>query len=487
MTERNAVSFSLKTIVLRPLILLGTILATAGIATAAVPPDEIHYQGVLRDESGVALDGDHDIVFRFFSAATGGQEILVDTHDTANGNPVTVDEGLLSVALGSGAVRDGAGPGEYRSLAEVFEDFTDVWLGITVDGEPLAPRVRLLSVGHALSAGHAVDTDNLGGRSAGFYLDTSSNSQTKDGLLGVESLEVGREVIVESSGAQLRSTHSSGNDTILSAGPDHDLELWAGSGDGGWIEIDDGGRVTLAAGNGRFSLLDLADASNEIVTIYGGGDLSVDGELLSAGGAVALGQSLDGRVAIDGSGAFSSMEFGFASFNAVDGYLRVERGEDVVVYAGDDVRFAPGGTGLRSVVIHSDGSLQAYGGFRLNNGDINVNEDGPNRKQQIQFYEDGENRERFQWDGDPDSKRFEFSDDTHIFGELSASTKNFVQNHPERDDLQVVYTSLEGDEAAVFTRGTGRLVDGEARVELGPTFRLVTNPDLGLTVHLTPR
>jgi len=51
----------------------------------------------------------------------------------------------------------------------------------------------------------------------------------------------------------------------------------------------------------------------------------------------------------------------------------------------------------------------------------------------------------------------------------------------------VVYAAPEGDEVATYTRGTARLVDGEARVPLGETFKWVTNPDIGLTAHLTPR
>jgi len=63
----------------------------------------------------------------------------------------------------------------------------------------------------------------------------------------------------------------------------------------------------------------------------------------------------------------------------------------------------------------------------------------------------------------------------------------FVQNHPYEKDRVIAYTSPEGDEAATYTRGTARLVNGEARVMLGETFKWVTNPDIGLTAHLTPR
>jgi hypothetical protein len=64
---------------------------------------------------------------------------------------------------------------------------------------------------------------------------------------------------------------------------------------------------------------------------------------------------------------------------------------------------------------------------------------------------------------------------------------SFMQNHPYDDDRVIVYAAPEGDEVATYTRGTARLIDGSARVLLGETFKWVTNPDIGLTAHLTPR
>lgn len=66
-------------------------------------------------------------------------------------------------------------------------------------------------------------------------------------------------------------------------------------------------------------------------------------------------------------------------------------------------------------------------------------------------------------------------------------TVSFVQNHPFRSDRVIVYACPEGDEVATYTRGTARLVGGEARVKLGETYQWVTNPDIGLTAHITPR
>ncbi|MEJ5167092.1 MAG: hypothetical protein WHV67_08720 [Thermoanaerobaculia bacterium] len=65
-------------------------------------------------------------------------------------------------------------------------------------------------------------------------------------------------------------------------------------------------------------------------------------------------------------------------------------------------------------------------------------------------------------------------------------TVSFVQNHPYEKDKVIVYAAPEGDEVATYTRGTGRLINGEARIKLGETFKWVTNPDIGLTVYLTP-
>ena len=69
-----------------------------------------------------------------------------------------------------------------------------------------------------------------------------------------------------------------------------------------------------------------------------------------------------------------------------------------------------------------------------------------------------------------------------IYGSGSVS---FVQNHPENAGQVIVYAAPEGDEVATYTRGSARLIDGEARIPLGETFKWVTNPDIGLTSHLT--
>jgi hypothetical protein len=70
---------------------------------------------------------------------------------------------------------------------------------------------------------------------------------------------------------------------------------------------------------------------------------------------------------------------------------------------------------------------------------------------------------------------------------VGTGTNAFVQNHPRDNNWVIVYAAPEGDEVATYTRGAARLENGEARVSLGETFKWVTNPDIGLTAHLTPR
>ncbi len=68
-----------------------------------------------------------------------------------------------------------------------------------------------------------------------------------------------------------------------------------------------------------------------------------------------------------------------------------------------------------------------------------------------------------------------------VFGD----TKNFVMDHPENPENEIVYASIEGPEAAAFCRGTAKLIDGNAVVILPEHFQYVASGK-NLTVLLTP-
>jgi hypothetical protein len=74
-----------------------------------------------------------------------------------------------------------------------------------------------------------------------------------------------------------------------------------------------------------------------------------------------------------------------------------------------------------------------------------------------------------------------------VGGNLNVTgTKNFVQDHPWDPTKEIVYTSLEGGEAGVYTRGTAKLTDGRSIITLPEHFGWVTSSK-GLTVQVTPR
>ena len=70
-------------------------------------------------------------------------------------------------------------------------------------------------------------------------------------------------------------------------------------------------------------------------------------------------------------------------------------------------------------------------------------------------------------------------------GTLQTDVKHFVVPHPGDPSMDIVYASIEGPEAAMYVRGTGRLVNGRATIELPQHFTALAASE-GITVILTP-
>jgi hypothetical protein len=72
------------------------------------------------------------------------------------------------------------------------------------------------------------------------------------------------------------------------------------------------------------------------------------------------------------------------------------------------------------------------------------------------------------------------------FGNLGAmGAKHFVEPHANDPARVIVYSSLEGREVGTYFRGTARVVNHEAVIEVPEDFRMVTDEE-GVTVQLTP-
>ena len=121
------------------------------------PPGKMSYQGFLTDDTGVPLGStaplNRDIVFRLFTAPTGG------TLKWAEQQTVTLDKGFFTVQLGEGSAV--ASSPFTNNLASLFTgaDASDRYLEITVKGTPdltVSPRVQLLTSPYAFLARNAV-------------------------------------------------------------------------------------------------------------------------------------------------------------------------------------------------------------------------------------------------------------------------------------------------------------------------------------------
>jgi hypothetical protein len=71
-------------------------------------------------------------------------------------------------------------------------------------------------------------------------------------------------------------------------------------------------------------------------------------------------------------------------------------------------------------------------------------------------------------------------------GQVAATVKNFIIDHPTDPERDLAHATLEGPEHAVIYRGEGQLSDGVATVTLPGYFEPLTRVE-GRTVLITPR
>jgi len=70
-------------------------------------------------------------------------------------------------------------------------------------------------------------------------------------------------------------------------------------------------------------------------------------------------------------------------------------------------------------------------------------------------------------------------------GVVTADSKSFHMQHPSKPDYQIWYASLEGPEAAAYSRGQIKLTNGEAEVTYEDYFSEIILQE-GITITLTP-
>ncbi len=475
----------MKSLKLAPSLL--AILLNAGVF-AASPPDLMNYQGVLRDSFDAPLNGTYLMVFRFIDAAGGGIEIMVDEHGDAAGGTVVVSNGLFNVQLGSGTVSDGTGPGTYTNLADVFRDYDNVLLRVEVEGETLSPDVRIIAAAYAHNTTHF----------AGLNSEQVLRSDVDDTMFG-KAWFAGAPVSSSVSGGPVYiSPNSAGVDNTLLGLAVSSVEKFRVDAEGdaflsgrlvvnGSSGFGNGVEASGMAAGGYF-----VDSDNSGYALTGIGDRGIEaygdamGGLFSDRNSSGQAYVAIGDRGIEGYGDNMGGYFkdtnhtGFAYVGHVDrgiwGYGSVMGGyfkdSDSSGFAevgfGDWGIQAYGNTGGGYFLDQNDGG-EAYLGYGFNG----VRADSGNAGFEAVFATN------------PNGTWAALARDG--ISTAGSGSKNFVQNHPYDKDKVIRYKSLEGDEVGTYTRGSGRLDDGLARITLGETFQWVTNPDIGLTAQITAR
>ena len=125
-----------------PRIALLTAAAFVAACTArAQVPTAIHYQGRLLDATGTPVNAAVSVAIGLYTNDASGAAVYMQTIGS-----VTAINGMFDFAFGTNTL----------DFLSVFTN-AEVWAGVTVDGDILAPRQRLVSVPFALSAGRVPD------------------------------------------------------------------------------------------------------------------------------------------------------------------------------------------------------------------------------------------------------------------------------------------------------------------------------------------
>ena len=120
---------------------------------------EFSYQGRLLDDSGLPVpDGDYEMIYSIYHAATGGTEVYSNTQTIA------VQDGLFTTAIGPSEDLD----------PQLFSQ--PAWMEVAVEGETLSPRQRLQGAPFAfsLASGAVVQGSETRTRSFGGFDDTGA-------------------------------------------------------------------------------------------------------------------------------------------------------------------------------------------------------------------------------------------------------------------------------------------------------------------------
>lgn len=422
----------------RPLVFL--IVLTAFISTipplasADIPPI-ISYQGKATDSGGNPVsDGNYNIRFRIYDAPTGGN---LEWDSGTHSEPVA--DGVFSVLLGESP---------HPAIGLAFDDY--YWLLVTFAGVNQTPRQQLASTGYAFMANGLVPGTQVTGST--YYILKALNTDASGYSYGMHG---------EVQGDQGIGVYGNAVSTYgVNFGVYGRTNSTGGRGVFGWANATTGASYAVRGYNksvGGTGVSGEVDTSSG--TTYG-----VHGEVSSPAGYGVYGLTTS-------TGGYSFGVYGRSQSTLGRGVFGWATATSGMTYGVGGESDSPSGKGVWGWASATTSTCTGVYGESSSGSGYGVHGKSPFAGG---FFDDTNTTS---------SARVGY-DTYKIWGTGEVS---FVQNHPSLTDRVIVYAAPEGDEVATYTRGRARLSNGEARVELGETFKWVTNPDIGLTAHLTPR
>lgn len=197
------------------------------------------------------------------------------------------------------------------------------------------------------------------------------------------------------------------------------------------------------------------------------GDQLVDSDLYNNDGKVGIGTDSP-EEALDVSGSIRASSSIYLRTSGVRPYLVVgkQEGDRVLMSVLDDgtgYMKTRGANGNDNVLLSS--TIIVSGEENSNHGYMGVGDSDGSIKAGMMVQSDGSG--------------YLFAD------KVSTKVKEFVENHPLQPDKQIVYTCVEGPEAAMYMRGTAQLTKGKGTITLPEHYRLLAE-ESSMTVIVTP-
>ncbi len=421
--------------------LLGWLTLTLASPLVAQP---FTYQGFLK-QNGQPVNGTTTLTFRLYDAFTGGAQI---------GSPITrtvnVQNGLFTVQL----------------------DFVAVWTGedryleISVGSTTLAPRVKITPTPYASFAA-----------SAGFaqrpWQSAGSNIFYTDGNVGIGTSSPAARLSLGGGDANTKLAIWQGNTASqvmgLGVGPAQFRLHLNNSGDRfSFLNAPNGSEVMTVRGDGNVGIGTSSPAARLHVN---GGDAHFTNNnttlQILPGSLFGQSQANAATLEIPGNGIIGIWDTlrTTGDLNVGGGYFSLGGGTDPTYRRVEAVVADAGGGAYVGV-------LKTYGA----NGSENV--------RMTWFTGNPSNGALgvFNAANNPEAGMFV---NEGGFGVVWGDQKNFRVPDPDDPIRDIWYGCIEGPELAMYVRGTARLVNGRARIELPDHFRKLAD-EQGMTVQLTP-